>query len=84
MTNYLGHELTEYGTKLAKDYEDDFISYKCYKCNNIIFSLISELKYFKFNSGKDDYFALVGNMNNLNWHYLTLTCEEEQIKNLLE
>ena len=87
MKKYLNHELVLFKTKCQIKDPEDFIGYKCIKCNKIINWSIDHYSdnnslawHWMFNDGMD-YEPLY---NSGSWHWLELTCEEEQIKTLLE
>lgn len=89
--NYLNHELV-----LVKDVDIDYYLnkymleitfnkhdnniFKCLKCNMVI---MKYLKGYKDISVKNTYWK-IKDYENRKWVWLSLTCEEEQIKKLLE
>ena len=81
MIEYLNHELIECNSFIHTKSPETYSSYKCIKCNNIIFRSIN-LKdrnaYWMYAGGKDTY------NTGIPWDWLKLTCEEEMIKKLLE
>lgn len=81
MINILNHILIPYQSCIDEygrnEFSVNFITYKCEKCNNIIFYYKRGQIYWMYKNGLDF------NMGD-SWFELTLTCEEQMIKNLLE
>jgi hypothetical protein len=85
MLENFGHKSFEYPKSalysISRDYinpHKDNIVYKCEICGLIYFYYVSGEFYWRYMDGND------WNASRLNWQRLTLTCEEEQIKKLLE
>ncbi len=85
MIEYLSHKLVQfYNSKLCNMFPGDYIAYKCTKCNHIIYDtqykdhIKKGLHYYWMYKGGGDYTL------GTNWFFIKLTCEEEQIKRLLE
>lgn len=73
------HKLVDFNSLIHNVWPDEYISYKCKKCNNIIFYCIETKTYFIFINGLD-YSSYMKN-----WIYLpNISCEELMIKRLLE
>lgn len=98
MIEVLGHHLIEFDSSIKKldenikiDPEEINDAFKCEKCGFIIFHYQSDTYdypgmgnnfYWMYNNGRDYIINILGGEND--WHHLVLTCEEEQIKKLLE
>lgn len=84
MITYRNHHLVPFDSACQKKTPIGIIGYKYLKCNCVINKTISEIEadlrewHWMFDDGKDhdDNFSM--------WYFLNLTCEEEQIKKLLE
>ena len=92
MKEYLNHHLVESvllnSSVLVKE---DYLLYKCIKCNKYIYYTTYIGQCFNENElGERHWMYDNGNFKvpnvgpDVGWHFLTLTCEEELIKNLLE
>jgi hypothetical protein len=80
MIKYLNHELIDLTSLKC---ERDYLPYICNKCNKVIFRTCLYADpdaYWMYKNGV----CMVPNSNDIMWHFLTLTCEEEMIKDLLE
>ncbi len=79
---HLNHELIVFdNSKLCEKWPKEYAAYKCIKCNNIIYVTLYKGKqngYWMYEGGEDYHGP------DRNWNFLKLTCEEEQIKRLLE
>lgn len=74
------HKLVPYPSNIHDGYLNKHLSYKCLKCNHIIFWSIDREIYWKYPKGID-----YDKINDTGpWVELTLSCNEEIVKGLLE
>lgn len=90
-SNHLNHELEPHNSEIQKIPQKLHKSFKCNKCNNIIFFDINDDKFIDIkNSNNSRYWKYFDGLDyeplrhSYLWHSLELTCEEESIKKLLE
>lgn len=86
MIKHLNHELIDIKSNIYNekdfDYADEYLAFKCIRCEKYYFLYKRSNFYFAFKNRKDYTGWLDGNQ--INWELLKLTCEEEMIKGLLE
>lgn len=82
MLEYLGHHLISYISDHSLINFKVNNSFICEKCNNIIFYYNYDLDTCKLY--ENNFYWMNDDAKNPSWHEIALTCEEEQIKRLLE
>jgi len=83
MIEYLGHNLIVHDNDNIRNFWPGIrLIYKCSNCNHIIYKIFGVISdgYYHYPNGRD----CDGEINYMNWELLTLTCNEEIVKGLLE